>query len=41
MGSDGFVTMEIVKEGTNKTRSSYIVSQNDIIEDDRGKDYKT
>lgn len=41
MGTDGLLTIEKVKGSTDKTRPSYIVSQNDITEDDRGKDYKT
>lgn len=41
MGSDGFLTMEKLRESANNKRSSYIVSQKDITEDDRGKDSKT
>lgn len=40
MGSDGFLTMEKVRDSTNNNRYSYIVSQKDLTEADRGKDSK-
>lgn len=41
MGSDVFLTVEKVRESTNKNRPSYTVSQKDITEDDKGKDSET